>query len=391
MARALAHIEEVAWVRPIPAADNIELIGVLGWQLISKVGELNVGDKCVYIEIDSLCPKEDERFAFLESKKYKVKTMKLGAKLGSPISQGLAMPVSLFPELEGKNVGDDVTDILKITYYSADDRQRKSNKVDPNAKYKSMAARHPKLAKKRWFRWLMKKKWGKKLLFFFLGKKKDKPKAFPDFIRKTDEIRVENIPWVLEDSEKKYEVTEKLDGTSTTIAVKRIKRNKFDEIVCSRNVRQLDMIQKAYSEFDGNVYWEMAIKYDVLNKLKKYANENNANLVVIQGECIGETVQQNPYKLEGRDLYVFNFIVDGKRFESHEAKSIIEKMDMKFVPIINFEKTLPATMEDMKAEAEGKSEINDKIKREGLVYREINNPENSFKNVSISYLLKHQG
>lgn len=391
MARALAHIEEVAWVRPIPAADNIELIGVLGWQLISKVGELKVGDKCVYIEIDSLCPKEDERFAFLESKKYKVKTMKLGAKLGSPISQGLAMPISLFPELEGKNVGDDVTDILKITYYSADDRQRKSNKVDPNAKYKSMAARHPKLAKKKWFRWLMKKKWGKKLLFFFLGKKKDKPKAFPDFIRKTDEIRVENIPWVLEDSEKKYEVTEKLDGTSTTIAVKRIKRNKFDEIVCSRNVRQLDMNQKAYSEFEGNVYWEMAIKYDVLNKLKEYANENNANLVVIQGECIGETVQQNPYKLEGRDLYVFNFIVDGKRFESHEAKSIIEKMGMKFVPIINFEKTLPATMEDMKAEAEGKSEINDKIKREGLVYREINNPENSFKNVSISYLLKHQG
>lgn len=391
MARALAHIEEVAWVRPIPAADNIELIGVLGWQLISKVGELKVGDKCVYIEIDSLCPKEDERFAFLESKKYKVKTMKLGAKLGSPISQGLAMPISLFPELEGKNVGDDVTDILKITYYSADDRQRKSNKVDPNAKYKSMAARHPKLAKKRWFRWLMKKKWGKKLLFFFLGKKKDKPKAFPDFIRKTDEIRVENIPWVLEDSEKKYEVTEKLDGTSTTIAVKRIKRNKFDEIVCSRNVRQLDMDQKAYGEFEGNVYWEMAIKYDVLNKLKEYANKNNANLVVIQGECIGETVQQNPYKLEGRDLYVFNFIVDGKRFESHEAKSIIEKMGMKFVPIIDFEKTLPATMEDMKAEAEGKSEINDKIKREGLVYREINNPENSFKNVSISYLLKHQG
>lgn len=390
MGRALAHIEEVAWVRPIPAADNIELIGVLGWQLISKVGELNVGDKCVYIEIDSLCPKEDERFAFLESKKYKVKTMKLGAKLGSPISQGLAMPISLFPELEGKNIGDDVTDILKITYYSADDRQRKSNKVDPNAKYKSMAARHPKLAKKRWFRWLMKKKWGKKLLFFFLGKKKDKPKAFPDFIRKTDEIRVENIPWVLEDSEKKYEVTEKLDGTSTTIAVKRIKRNKFDEIVCSRNVRQLDMDQKAYT-FEGNVYWEMAIKYDVLNKLKEYANENNANLVVIQGECIGETVQQNPYKLEGRDLYVFNFIVDGKRFESHEAKSIIEKMGMKFVPIIDFEKTLPATMEDMKAEAEGKSEINDKIKREGLVYREINNPENSFKNVSISYLLKHQG
>ena len=74
MSRALAHIEKIEWKKPIENADNIELIGVLGWVCIAKKEEFKVGDKCVYIEIDSLAPKEDKRFGFLESKKYKIKT-----------------------------------------------------------------------------------------------------------------------------------------------------------------------------------------------------------------------------------------------------------------------------------------------------------------------------
>lgn len=62
--RALAHIEEIAWIKPIEGADKIELIGVLGWVLIAQIGEFKVGDKAVFIEIDSKCPEDDERFAF---------------------------------------------------------------------------------------------------------------------------------------------------------------------------------------------------------------------------------------------------------------------------------------------------------------------------------------
>lgn len=36
--RALAHIEKIEWVKPIEGADNIELIGVLGWICIAKKG-----------------------------------------------------------------------------------------------------------------------------------------------------------------------------------------------------------------------------------------------------------------------------------------------------------------------------------------------------------------
>lgn len=82
-------------------------------------------------------------FAFLANKKFKVKTMKLGKF--KVISQGLALPLSLFPELQDRNIGEDVTEALKITYASEEDTARKTNKVDPNAKYKSMAKRRPKL------------------------------------------------------------------------------------------------------------------------------------------------------------------------------------------------------------------------------------------------------
>lgn len=98
--RALAHIEKIEWVKPIEGANNIELIGVLGWVCVAKKGEFQTGDLAVYIEIDSKCPENDERFEFLANKKYKVKTMKLGKF--KVISQGLALPLSLFPELDGK-------------------------------------------------------------------------------------------------------------------------------------------------------------------------------------------------------------------------------------------------------------------------------------------------
>ena len=47
-------------------------------------------------------------------------------------------------------------------------------------------------------------------------------------------------------------------------------------------------------------------------------------------------------------------------------------------------------MEEMKLEADGYSELNPKVKREGFVYRSVDGQQ-SFKNVSREYLLKHNG
>lgn len=382
--RALAHIEKIEWVRPIEGADNIELIGVLGWICIAKKNEFKVGDLAVYIEIDSKCPSNDERFSFLAKKKFKIKTMKLGKF--NVISQGLALPISLFPELHDKKIGDDVTKELKITYASEDDIARKSNKIDPNAKYKSMAQRNPKLFSKPIIRKMMKYNIGRKILFLIFGRKKDNPKKFPNWIVKTDEARIENATFYLQ-STNKWVKTEKLDGTSCTFAVDRLKKDKFDFIVCSRNVRQADRDQACYHQ--SNIYWELADKYNIEPILIDFAIENNYNRVVLQGEGVG-LVQGNPYKFTENKLYVFNLIIDGVRLGTIEMAEFCKKYGLTNVPIIDTDYTLPQTMEEMKLEADGYSQLNPKVKREGFVYRSIDGQQ-SFKNVSREYLLKHNG
>lgn len=383
--RALAHIEEITWIKPIDGADNIELIGVLGWVLIAKIDEFKVGDKAVFVEIDSKCPADDERFAFLEKKHYKVKTMKLGKF--KCFSQGLALPLTLFPELSDRKLGDDVTKELRITYSSEEDRKRKSNKIDPNAKYKAMAARHKEFFSKPIIRKIMRYDIGRKLLFLLFGKKKDNPKQFPSWIVKTDENRIENCPFYLESNEE-WVQTEKIDGTSCTYAVDRLKRgkNKFEFVVCSRNVRQADRDQECYH--DSNIYWELADKYNIEKVLSDYAIANNYDRVVLQGEGTG-SVQGNPYKLTENRLFVFNLVVEGIRKGTREMAKFCDDNNLEHVPIINEHYKTPDTMEEIKLQADGFSIINPKVKREGFVYRSLDGQQ-SFKNVSREYLLKHQ-
>lgn len=380
--RALAHIEKIEWIKPIEGADNIELIGVLGWVCIAKKGEFNVGDYAVYIEIDSKCPEEDERFKFLESKKYKVKTMKLGKF--NVISQGLALPLALFPEITLFTIGMDVTEKLKITYASEEDIKRKTNKVNPNAKYQAMAARHSKIFKNPIVRKIIRYKLGRKFMFLLFGRKKDNPLEFPSWIVKTDETRIENAPFYLQ-SDEKWVKTEKLDGTSCTYAVEKNKKGKYDFIVCSRNVRQANRDQQTFHE--SNIYWELADKYDIANKLTLYATLGGFDRVVLQGEGVGN-VQGNPYKLNENKFYAFNLVVDGERKGTIEMADFCKLRDIPHVPIIDAYYTLPKTMEEMKLEADGYSEINPKVKREGFVYRSQDGQQ-SFKNVSREYLLKH--
>lgn len=379
--RALAYIQHVTNIRPIDGADNIEQCNVLGWNLICKKGEFHEGDPCVYIEIDSKVP-EREEFEFLRAKGFKVKTMKLGKF--NCISQGLAMPQSAFKELAGLSEGTDVTDILGIKYSVQEDNTRKGN-GDPNAKYKSMAARHQKIFKKKWARWMMRRSWGRKIMFFFFGKKKDNPRGFPTFVSKTDEERVENQPWRIGDG-KTYLATEKLDGTSCTYALERKGRNKFEFYVCSRNVRQQDEKQECYH--DHNIYWDLAFKYNIEQHLKDFLNQfPQLKWVCIQGEGVG-FVQGNPLKLKEDDLYVFNFKDSERgRYNSIIGRAIIEKMGMKWVPILG-KVQMPNTMEELKALATGKSKVNPDVMREGIVYRSLDGSD-SFKNVSREYLLKH--
>jgi hypothetical protein len=377
--RMLAYVTEVLDIQPIPNYDRVELATVLGWKvIISKSDNIKIGDKVVYFEIDSKLPKQDERFSFLEKRHYKVKTI----KMCGTISQGLVMPLTLFPELANAELNTDATKILKVKYSVEEDNKRKSN--NPNAKYESMVARKKKLFKKPWAKWLMKRAWGRKLMFLFFGRKKDNPKGFPSFISKTDEERVENQPWRIGDN-KPYIATEKLDGTSATYVLERKRFGKYEYYVCSRNVRQKDINQACYH--DTNVYWEMALKYNIENHLKNWLTSHPEDKwVCIQGEIVGN-VQGNPLKLNDDDLYVFNFVTSSSgRYSSYSGKDIVSAWGIKWVPIIG-EVFMPDTMEQLKLLADGPSTVNPDVLREGYVYRSLDGKD-SFKNVSRKFLLE---
>lgn len=385
--RALAYIVNVDDITPIEGADNIELARVGGWRVIVNKQQFKPGDTACFFEIDSLLP-ETEWSEFLRPKKFRIKTYKLNKF--KVISQGLLMPMDILPKDKQFNVGDDVTKVLGVTYYVKEDNERKAKGENPNAKYNRMAARHPNLAKKKWFKWLMKRECGRKLLYVFFGNsKKDEIKKFPSWIKKTDEDRIENCLWMFE-SKEPFVCTEKIDGTSTTVFLDTTTR-KPDFGVCSRNIRQMDAEQVNYhTSVDhniGNVYWEMVDKYDMKDALEDIAKKHDAKRVVLQGETYGEAVQGNPLHLKERRFAAFNLIFDGERLGSIEAKKILDEYNIPFVPIIDENYHMPDDFEELKLQADGKSVISPKYRREGFVYRSLDGKQ-SCKNVSREYLIK---
>ena len=381
--RALAHVQKIAWIRPIEGADNIELIGVLGWCCIAKKGEFQVGDMCVYFEIDSKLP-ETEWSEFMRAKHFKVKTMKLGKF--KVVSQGLALPLSMFDCEIPAVVNTDVTDLLGVTYSVVEDNKRKADGGD---KYKKMAARRPEIFSKPWACWMMKREWGKKVMFFFFGKKKDRRGSWPEWVVKTDEERVQNMPWILEDKTPWY-ATEKIDGTSTTFTLKRRNFGKREFLVCSRNV-VFDVPNKKCF-YDTNVYLEMAKKYDMEMVLNHLMDLFDADFVTIQGETYGEGIQKRTYGLSGHDFMVFNLIVGEKngnvvRFNPAAMTLAMKHYDIPCVPVVDECFVMPDTVEELLNIATDASAIDGGM-REGLVFRSADG-EKSFKAVSNEFLMKY--
>lgn len=381
--RALAHTEKIEWIKPIEGADNIELIGVLGWSCIAKIGEFHEGDICVYIEIDSKVP-EKEWSEFLRPKHFKVKTMKLGKF--KVISQGLALPLSAFDVEIPNEVGVDVTDLLGITYSVAEDNVRKANKVD---KYQRMAQRMGKKFSQNPYKWLMKRTWGKVLLFSIYGRTGDKSHSWPSHIcSKTDVERIQNMPWMLDDG-KAYVATEKIDGSSCTFAAERGRFGKIDYYVCSRNVVFKNEMQDCF--YDSNIYYEMFNKYGIKDVLAAMLEDMELNNVAIQGECYGDGVQKRNYSLtKGEHQFaVFHIVTNKEKYPMEKVAEICEKYGLPHVPVLNTEYYFPKDIEELQQYVESAPSMIDGKPREGIVFYDKETGQIYTKFVSPEFLLKY--
>jgi RNA ligase (TIGR02306 family) len=374
----------ISQINPHPNADAIELATVRGWQVVVKRGDFKPGDLAVYFEIDSFLPVREE-FEFLRKScfrshpelgdGFRLRTIKLRGEL----SQGLLMPISIL-------------DPYKMT--SNQSVQCFGRRLwDPNWE--------------SWTQCIVPLEEGADLTELLEVQKYEAPIPtqlagiargnFPHFIRKTDQERVQNcwnamklldnyqhggIDWVVE---------EKLDGSSCSIYTRFLRdvaEGYYEIGVCSRN---LDL---KLDDNDDNAFIKTARRDGYLDQLPKLNMS-----IAIQAELCGPGIQGNKLKLEQTELFVFDiWLIDQQRYATRlERTDILRRLfplgvKVKQVPHLGTMR-LPDTMESCLLMAEGKSTINPKAEREGIVFKSLTVIEGvvpSFKCISNKFLLKSE-
>ena len=380
--RKLASIQTIKSLEPIPGADQIEKATILGWHVVVKRGEFSVGIPCVYFEIDSLLPKT-EAFSFLEksgSKKiliadgvwaegYRLRTVKLKGQ----VSQGLALPITLFAHLLPTHLkeGQDVTKELGVVKYEVYEPvpvfQKSSRKpvIFPSWLPKSIG-----MFVKRHFPTLAITLWGSNLTHF------------PEFIPKTDETRLQAVPDVLtRHTNKLFYVTEKLDGSSITVFYK-------DGLfgVCSRTIM--------LPEDPNNKYWKAALALELDKSMPEWAKWYGN--FALQGELVGEGIQGNKYHIKGQKIFFYQAYNIDRRGYLNGFTGLRNLFNLPTVPVLTHHFTLEGkTIDEMVELSKGKSQLAS-VKREGIVIRphmEETDPELgrlSFKVINPDFLLEHK-
>lgn len=329
--RRLVTIRKINDLTPIEGADFIELATIDGWQVITKKNEFNVGDYCVFFEIDSFVPVQTSQFAFLAGSACKIDEHNIERfrlrtkKMKGCTSQGLALPVTAFEaELEAIDEAagyhpDSYTktarDLLLIDLEESRDGIEQFLHV---TKYERPDERNG-------------------------GTGAGKCKAagnFPIVIPKTDEDRIQNVMGKYSQTMKGvgFRKSLKLDGSSQTIAFMSNPDffvEKVDDEVRAWNeeTQELEIVEVKPYPFqweDGQIsicsrnlalkfdpeshFWKAALKDDIPARLKEYCVAHDRQLA-IQGECMGPGIQGNREELEEHQFYAFRiWDIDNKCF-----------------------------------------------------------------------------
>lgn len=313
MQRKLASVVVVDDVVPIDNADAIVLARIAGWQCVVKKGEFNKGDRGVYLEIDSV-PPDNEAFRWLwQSKKdpavvvprpasFRIRTIKLRGCL----SQGLLLPLDKAGVDVDVAVGTDVADVLGVSKY------------EPPAPAGVGGYRG----------------------------------TFPGFVPKTDEMRVQAAPEVLDELRgKPWVATLKCDGTSATFV-------RVDDALhcCSRN--------QSVADDGSSFYWHIAKVLQLDAVLAQHPT------LAIQGEIVGPGIQKNPMGLAEKELRVFSIydVAAAGFYSDSRLRAFCAAHQLTPVPIVDGGDAFDETVASLLQKAEGLYP-GTKNEREGIVIR----------------------
>lgn len=347
--RKLVTVRYINDIQSIDGADKIERVLVDGWSIVSEKGRHSVGDLVLFFEIDSFLPKSDIRYeSFMKFGErtfegvvgHRIKTV----RLRGVYSQGIILPLSLFPEITVPQLDTDYSELLGIVKWEAPQESGEG-----------------------------------------MGYQGDAKGERPYFIPKTDQERIQNLYGKLSTSDlaDKYFVgTLKLDGASTTV----FQHPDTGEVgLCSRN-KELKL------EFDKEPaqqgkFFQGAVNSGLFEKVKQL-HELTGDYYAIQGELVGAGVQGGYEKFVKYQVFAYNiFNITIGQYVPYETFSFFCKnLDIQMCPVIYEQtKVLQLPLQDILTMAEGESII--APMREGVVWRELYG-NHSFKAVSNKYLDK---
>jgi len=285
----LATIQTVKNVRHHPGADALDLVQVLGWQVVTKRDQFKENDLCVYIAIDTIVPEAPD-FEFLRDKHFRIRPIRLRKE----DSAGIVFPLSILSnfgyDMRGPIMeGLDVTDVIGVKKYE-----------------KPIPA---------------------ELIGLAFG-------GLPGFLIMTDEDNLRSYPDAIPELYgRPYYITRKDDGCSGTFFVR---GGEFG--VCSRKVH--------LKESDTNGYWRMAKKYDIANALQKAFPDV---AIALQGEVVGPGIQQNKLGLKELELHVFNLfdIVNRLYLDYDKVVSFTKEYNIPMVPLVNEASAFGLTLDEL--------------------------------------------
>jgi len=332
--RALATVQRVGKITPIPESDFLELAHIMGWQCVVKKGEFREGDPGVYFEVDSFLPVEP-RYEFLRGSSFRdnadngtgfrIRTVKLRGQL----SQGLILPLSSFPEFAGFAEGTDVTETLNV---------------------------------KKWFVQETETSGGTAI--------GGRPYGIPT----SDEVRIQSAMELIDKLRgKPYYITTKMDGTSGTVYHIDGKLG-----CCSRN--------REIRDEETALYWVPVYKYGLREKLSALGKN-----IVLTGEICGPGIQKNRLRLQSVEWYVFD-VID---WDSHtyvpydKVCEICASLGIAVVPLEERGESFSYSLDELLGKAKGKYPSG--LDKEGIVVRDVAKPkEVSFKVLNNDALLKEK-
>ena len=403
--RKMASVQKIASLTPIENSDFLEVAMMenLGWKVVVKKGEFQVGDKVIYFEIDSAIDVKDlpPFMEFLKDrclkKLFTARTPETSAfsgeyvriktiKLRGQVSQGLIIPVDairdfnaelwgMIPTNTDAVIGMDLTEEFHVEVW---DRlvewYEERSQLGPRA---SMHAAG----------------------------------SFPCDVPKTDEERVQTAYFDLikdpANVDGKWEVTEKNDGSSCTLFYRPMTWGSLDKEPMQISSRRFLLKDDGCSDdwFEPfkrmgwdtledklkDVYWKGLLEVDNTDG-KAYELLPREHELAIQGEMIGPKFNGNRDRNKETHFRVFRIfdITDQKFVTPRVRYAICKFLGLEHVKVIEtgqiFHKL--KNIDEFLAYADGKTDNG--LPREGVVFKRVDDGSVSFKAVSNRYLLRQE-